>query len=288
MARKKRQIPEEHENHERWLVTYADMVTLLMVLFIVMFSMASIDLKKFTALAESFSGGRGGGVESVIEGGESILDGGPGTDSWGYYPAIASEFDFPDPELIVNPETSANEAEARKALARQQNLEAARQAEANNLQQVKSEIQAALDAQNLGNQVSFKLDRRGLVVSVLTDKVLFPSGSAQFGPNAGAILEAIGKPLSTIPNQIEVQGHTDNVPINTPVFPSNWELSTARATSVLRYLVDHKDTTANRIAAAGYGETRPIADNSTNEGRAANRRVEVVILNSVPPGEDNG
>ncbi len=284
MARKKRRLEEEHENHERWLVTYADMITLLMVLFIVLFSMAAIDQKKFTQFKESLSSHKG--AESVLSGSDSLIEGGQ-TDDFNEYPAEAQQFDFPDVSDVVSQESKEDKLSARKALQEKQSRDAAKEAERNNLEQVKQEISSALEARGMGEQVQFKMDRRGLVVSVLTDKVLFDSGSATIKPVGQEILNAIGRPLAYIPNDIVIEGHTDNVPINTVQFPTNWHLANARATSVLLYLVDHKDVTPERVGAIGFGEMRPTAPNDTPGGRAANRRVEIVIMNAVENGSQS-
>jgi chemotaxis protein MotB len=117
-------------------------------------------------------------------------------------------------------------------------------------------------------------------VTVVTDKVLFDSGAAKLRSGSQSILDAIGEPLSRIPNDIAVEGHTDNSPINTSQYPTNWELSTARATSVLRYLVDQDGVAPTRIGATGYGEMRPAVPNDTAAHKAQNRRVEVIVLNA--------
>jgi len=128
--------------------------------------------------------------------------------------------------------------------------------------------------------VTFRREDRGLVVTVVTDQVLFAAGSAELADEGNAILAVIAAPLQGVPNHITVEGHTDSRPISTPRYPSNWELSTDRATTVLRYLVSALNVPGSRISAAGYADTRNIADNATPEGRAQNRRVEIVI-NSV-------
>jgi len=122
---------------------------------------------------------------------------------------------------------------------------------------------------------------KGLIIS-LKEKVLFETGKADLSPEAKVVLDKLHTVFLKIPNTIVIEGHTDNVPISTPQFPSNWELSTARATQVVRYLIEEKKFPDERIAATGYGEYHPVADNSTPEGRAQNRRVDFVIM---PLGE---
>lgn len=277
MAKKKREEHEEHVNHERWLVSYADMVTLLMVVFIVLFAMATVDARKFSALAEGL---RGDSTDrSLLEGSQSVVEGGE-------IKKLETEHDNPSVEmdLPVLPSTydaqdmSKALAEASKVLQQQKAEEEKLQRERNNMQQVQKEIHAALEARGMQDQVKYTLTQRGLVVTVVTDKVLFDSGQAELRPVGQSILDAVAEPLSRIPNEVLIEGHTDNSPINTSQFPSNWELSTARATSVLRYLVDRNGVTATRIGATGYGEMRPAVPNDSASHKAQNRRVEIVVL----------
>jgi chemotaxis protein MotB len=271
----KKEEHEEHVNHERWLVSYADMVTLLMVVFIILFAMATVDAKKFAALAAGLNGESTAPTQSVIEGSTSVMDEG------GSIKILDTEFDSTSVEfeLPTTPQ-SYNVKLAKEALDAQQADAAKAAEEKNNLEQVKQEIQASLEARGMSDQVKYTFNGRGLVVTVVTDKVLFGSGSASLSGSAPSILDAIGEPLSRIPNEIAVEGHTDTSPISTSQFPSNWELSTARSTSVARYLVDHTGVTPTRVGAMGYGEFRPVVPNDTAAHKAQNRRVEVIVLTS--------
>jgi chemotaxis protein MotB len=265
---------EEHVNHERWLVSYADMVTLLMVVFIILFSMATVDARKFSALAAGLKGEKPAAEETILEGNPSVIEGGE-------IKKLDTEFDSPSAsfDLPTTP-TAYDVTAARQALAKQQASDQKSQENKNNLEEVQKEIQASLEARNMSDQVKYSLTKRGLVVTVVTDKVLFDSGAAALRSNSQTILDAIGEPLSRIPNEIAVEGHTDNSPIKTAQYPTNWELSTARATSVLRYLVDHDGVAATRIGATGYGEMRPAVPNDSAAHKAQNRRVEVIVLNA--------
>lgn len=266
----KKEDHEEHVNHERWLVSYADMVTLLMVVFIILFAMATVDARKFAALKDGLDGAAP--ETSILQGTESVVEGGS-------IQILETEFDSEsaDFELPTTP-TNYNVAAAKKALESQQAAEAAAAEEKNNLEQVKAEIQASLEARGMSDQVKYTLDKRGLVVTVVTDRVLFDRGKATIQGGGPSILDAIGEPLSRIPNDIAVEGHTDNSPINTAQFPSNWELSTARATSVARYLVDQTGVVPTRVGALGYGEYRPAVPNDSDAHKSQNRRVEVIVL----------
>lgn len=280
MARAKRHEEEEHENHERWLVTYADMITLLMVLFIVLFSMATIDAHKFNALKNSLAGVKQPKA-SVLDGSPSVIDGGQIQKLDTTPPASQPQMDTPTLPQLFDPSA------AKLALQQQQAQAAAEAKEQSNLKQVQEEIQASLQAHGDTSDVNFVINQRGLVVSIVTDKVLFDSGQATLKPQSDDILTAIGEPLAHLPNEVSIEGYTDNQPISTPQYPSNWELSTARATSVLRFMVDHGYVAPQRAGATGYGEFRPAVANDSDAHRAQNRRVEVVVLDNANPAVTN-
>jgi chemotaxis protein MotB len=259
--RKRHEVHEEPENHERWLITYADMITLLMVLFIVLYSISQVDLAKFRRLKTGIAGGFGGAAAAgALEGGASPMEGG------------GSAFDagLPSVEVLKN---------AGEALVAQNARLAARNQERQTLDGVRQEIQKSLDADGLGDTVHFRLEDRGLIVTVVTDRVLFDVGEAVLRPEGREVLDHLAPALGRLPNQISVEGHSDNTPISGR-YPSNWELSTARATTVLRELIEQDGLAAARLQAAGYADQRPVTGNDTVEGRAANRRVEIVVLST--------
>jgi chemotaxis protein MotB len=247
-GRKRRGHEEEHENHERWLVTYADMLTVLMALFIVMFALSVVDKAKFEKFAE--------GVNGDLGNGSSLLEGGPGLQQAGDTPV--------DLQSAI---TALNEKQSRQRAASQ---------EQDDLERARQEILQALVAKGMQDDVRFELDERGLVVTVVTDDVLFALGSADLRPKGTAVLDAIAPALEALPNQVTVEGHTDDLPISGR-YASNWELSTERATSVLRYLLDTHHVQAKRLSASGYADQRPLTPNISAAARSANRRVEVVV-----------
>jgi chemotaxis protein MotB len=158
-------------------------------------------------------------------------------------------------------------------------------AEQQNFAQLKAKLDAYAKAHGFGNKVQTVIERRGLVVRVLTDNLLFVSGSATLQPGADQLLAEVAQLLNLDPTHpITVEGHTDNQPIATAQFPSNWELSTARATNVVRFLIG-RGVNRYRLGAVGYADLHPIASNAAAAGRAQNRRVEIVLmrLNPVPP-----
>ncbi len=252
MPRKKKH-EESHGGSERWLITYADMITLLMVMFVVFFAMATVDLKKFQAAAESLREGFGAsrpvtaGAAAKIPifdeaGGETPLDGLGG--EGGVTPIDIFEFGV---------------------------LGAA----------IEEEIEKAFELEGVeGTDVSVDYNERGIVISISPDNILFDSGQADLKPQFKKALDAIGPILRRVPNMIQIEGHTDDRPISTARFPSNWELSTARATAVLRYLIVYDGIPENRLSAAGYADSRPVDPSNTSEARARNRRVEIIILRS--------
>lgn len=261
--RKRHDDHEEHENHERWLITYADMITLLMAFFIMLFAMSQLDLAKFAAFRKGVTEHYGDKAAPALDGGVGVLD-----------TQVAPPTTAPPP--------SADAAQA--ALQEKQAHEAAVKAENDSLAAAEQQIQAALASKGLGDAVRFRHEARGLVVTVVTDSVLFDLGSADLRSEGRAVLDGMADALAKLPNPIVIEGHTDNKPVLGGPFASNWELSTARATSVLRYLVDAHQFPTGRLSAAGYADQRPLVPNDTDAHRAQNRRVEVVVLNTVAGG----
>lgn len=263
--RKKHEEHEEHVNHERWLITYADMITLLMVLFIVLFAIGQTDLAKYEKLKEGFagssSGGAAGGVEAIKTApeGKGILDGGP----------------KPSPDGIVA------EKAAQEALQEKKMFERALEKENQSLIDTQTQINNNLTLTGLNGDVKTEIvQNRGLVVTIVSDQVLFAPGRAELQPGGAAVLDGISSALGPLSNPVIVEGHTDSRPISSAIFPSNWELSTGRAGSVVRYLAD-RSVASTRLSAAGYADQKPVGDNGTDEGRARNRRVEIVVLSTV-------
>ncbi len=268
--RGKKHEEEEHENHERWMVSYADMMTLLLVLFIVLFAMSQVDKQKFAALAKGLSESFGGPISvqpgPTPEG--SVLDGLPGAID------IASAI-APD-QTVQEAEVDAAAAEA--ALAEAQQVAAEAQAEYQDLSQVQERIEAALAAAGHAGAARFEIDERGLVVHIVADQVLFDAEQAVLRPEGRQILDAIAPTLRDVPNDLGVEGHANHLPV-TPggPWPSNWELSAYRATTVVRYLTGD-GVPGTRMVANGYSDTRPLVPASDPSSITVNRRVDVVVL----------
>jgi chemotaxis protein MotB len=249
MARRK----QRHEEHpdERWLVTYADVLTLMYVLFMVLFSISVVNTSKFEILKESLQDAFNSGLAN---GGAAVLTSAPGTPSSQIAPEVPSVGGI-----------SISEASPGQILETAQ-LEAAR-----------DQIRQRLEQAGLAENVSLEVTERGLGVRLETDGVLFDPGRAVLRPEGARLLAPIAGTLRGLPNPIRVEGHTDDTPISTAQFPSNWDLSAIRASAVVRTLVG-AGVPDGRLQGAAYGDTRPIADNGTAEGRSRNRRVEIYVL----------
>ena len=290
-GRRGRGAHAEHENDERWLLTYADMITLLMALFMVLFSISSVNISKYQTLQQSLKAAFSG---SILPGGRSIMQSGSQSTT-AHTPATAEI-----PSLVplnpvaaakANPSIASSKANQSSASLNSKQLEAALNSmsaalrEQASLAALKQKLDAYAKAHGLNNEVQTVIDRRGLVVRVLTDQLLFASGQATLQTAGFPLLNEVAQLLNVDKSHpITVEGHTDNVPISSSQYPSNWELSTDRATTVVRYLIA-KGVNRGRLGAVGYADLHPLASNATAAGRAKNRRVEIVLqrINPVPP-----
>ncbi len=268
MARKKPH--EEHENHERWLVSYADFITLLFAFFVVMYSISSVNEGKYRVLSDAL-------VAAFRSSPKSILPIQVGSISKSPVVSTAQE-DLRSPGLVKLPkmfisQNENEEGQARDPLMKEEFEEGSDRVV---LEKIADDVKEALS--ELVAKGLITVNQEALWVEVeIRNSLLFPSGSAILQETAVPVLEEVAQILSGHDNSIRVEGFTDNVPIHTVVYPSNWELSAARASSVVRLFMKHGIAPA-RMVAQGYGEYRPVADNSTPAGRAQNRRVVIVVL----------
>ncbi len=270
MARKKKhEEHEEHVNHERWMLSYADILTLLLALFIVMFAISKVDQKKFETFAqgtaESF-----GQANLALQGQTGSLNGGDGI--------LTDQSPGQDTAVPANEADQANPM-VQAALQREKAAAAAAAAERASLEKLREKISGQLNAAGLGDAVKFEVNERGLVVNIVTDKVLFDTGQSTLRPEGRKVIDTIAPILKPIPNFLSVEGHTDDVPLAGA--RSNWELSTDRAAAVLRTLAAEGIPTS-KLSASGYADQRPISSNASDSGRSRNRRVAVVVLPTVP------
>ncbi len=232
---------EEHENHERWLVSYADFITLLFAFFVVMYAVSSVNEGKYKVLSESmvtaFSNNKPVGEMSVLN-----------------LPMAKKT------KKIVVKEAQANQDNSRAYL----------------------KVANAISIAKLPDGVKISSTDRGLSIRI-KDDALFQSGSASINPRMKEFIDLVAGLVSDLPNLIAVEGHTDNQPIRSAAFPSNWDLSTTRANVLIRYLIEEHGLSQERFSSTGYAGTRPIESNATREGQAENRRVEMIILRHISP-----
>jgi chemotaxis protein MotB len=272
--RRRRGGSAHEESEERWLLTYADMITLLMALFMVLFSISSVNISKVVSLQESLRAAFSG---DILPGGKAIAHPGATANSSRAPSAADVQSIVPlAPQSTTNLESTHSSHASAVAQSTTANVAAAQQ-EQSNFEHIKRELEAYAARHGFGQYVHTTIESRGLVIRVLTDSLLFASGSATLDTQADPLLSEVAELLNVDQvHPIAVEGNTDDVPVHSSIFPSNWELSTARASTVVRYMIS-KGVDPQRLTAAGYASLRPIASNSTPQGRALNRRVEIVL-----------
>ncbi len=259
---------EGHEDGERWLLTYADMITLLMALFMVLFSISSVNISKIQALQKSLRAAFS--PDNILPGGKAIAK--QGSTASAKHAVLTREV---QPIVPVTPHASNLESNAAAASASASVPKA--EQEQSSFEHLKHQLDAYAAHHGFSQDVNTTVQPRGLVIRVLTDRLLFGSGSATLIAQARPLLSEIAGLVNVDhTHPIAVEGNTDNVPIHSASFPSNWELSTGRASMVVRFLID-RGVYASRLSASGYAALRPIDSNSTPQGRARNRRVEIVL-----------
>jgi len=264
MARKKK--PEEHENHERWMVSYADFVTLLFAFFTCMYAISVVDTAKMGQMVASMKASFGG----------QIFDGGSATMT---LEDLGSGGTSVSSAVIMNPELNTDDESTGLERSKDPNAQSKIVLSGNaDMGRFKRTLEALLMEEIKSGRVRVYQERRGVVIS-LGETGMFDSGSVEIKPEGIPMLDTIATSLTSYGNHIRIEGHTDNIPINTWRFPSNWELSTGRSGTVLRRMESIFGMSPDLLSSSGYGENRPVATNSTAEGRARNRRVDIIVLN---------
>ena len=269
---RRRHKHEEHANHEAWVIPYADLLTLLLALFVVLYAMSSVNTTKYRALAQAIS--------SAFNGSRAVIQPLTPNPPQSSVP-VPTNKPAPIPRTplaqillpvltqhIATPNTTPgtpSDQNKTKLSDEQQNLERIRN-------QVERALQPLIDK----NLVVVRRTPTWLEIEIRTD-ILFPSGVATLSPSATEVLTSLGDILAPFANPLRVEGYTDDMPINTAVYPSNWELSAARAASVARLFAEH-GVDPERLGIVGWGQYRPAADNTSEDGRNKNRRVLVVVL----------
>ncbi len=221
---KKRKAHTEYPSQDRWLLTYADLITLLLGLFVILYAMSNIDKKKYSQWVAAFGGEFGSGKVEM----------GNGT-------SLLSEM--------------AEQIRVEKLL------------------------KQVLEIDGKSSALSISIDERGVTIHI-QEELLFPSGESKLKGSSYTMLDSLSSALRTIPNDIRIEGHTDNIPIATKEFPSNWHLSVSRAMNTGYYLIEHHNFNSDKLSVVGYGDTKPIASNTTEKNRTLNRRVDIVVLMS--------
>jgi chemotaxis protein MotB len=256
---------EEHVNHERWMVTYADMLTLLLVLFIVLYAISQVNTSKFAELKSSLSNAFGNGQSPILNGGQGPIDGSTQAQS----------------QNIVDSKLSLLQQQAPPKLASGSDAAAAQQ-EVDQFKQIEKSVQVSLHQRSLDGTAAYTIDERGLVITLVTDELVFAGNSAVLEPEGATLLSAVVAPLATINNQIQVDGHTNQQNVSTAPYPSGWELSSARASSVVRFLISEGGLSPSRLSAAGFSDQRPLVSPSDPRSVTRNRRVDIVVLSNLP------
>lgn len=252
MGRKKKE--EEHENLERWLVSYGDFITLLFATFVVLYALSQIDASEFARLEASIQKAFATNKSSLLDGQDNILE-----------------------TMDSNSAVDANSANSVVEALMMEYLSV--KYENDSFNQIKEELESYAKDNKL-DDMTIEIDERGLVIRFDNSDILFPSGQAHLTSKAKELLDKVGIAIGQrfVMHLIRVDGFTDSLPVSNPMFPTNWELSSARSCAIVRYLIDRFKFFPDIFTAAGFGDTRAIASNDTPDGRSKNRRVEIIVL----------
>lgn len=286
---RRKQHEDGRESHDRWMITYADLITLLLIFFVIMFAMSSLDVQKYKivtgSLSETFRSGN-----PVLDGGDGILEGGQGSNNGdssggqkGEIPPAedASGGSRPDSNSgsgigAGNPADTEEPPSSRELAFREQEAK---------LAALMGVITKYVDDNNLGDQI-FVADKPQGIAITLSDRFLFDAGRAELKSPAFPALRQLSGLFRGIGATVSIEGHTDNTPVSAGSrYNDNWELSGARALSVLRFFLDEEGLDPDTFQYAGYADTRPAADNASTEGKQKNRRVELIVLRQLQDEE---
>jgi chemotaxis protein MotB len=270
MSKKNKQKKHsEEEGGEAWLLPYSDLMTLLLAVFIVLFAVSKVDQQKAEDISNAFKGMLTGSEGVMAEEGNSIIHQYITED----IDEIASEADSTE----ENENNEDNAVQESNSVSQEDLVKFLGQDELNKLVELQTRLDVIFEKTEMTDNISTSIDLRGLVIS-LNNAILFDSGSTEIKTEHEDTLIKIAEIIRSVNNYIRVEGHTDNRPISTSIYPSNWELSTARAARVVRLFTEECNIPAEKLVAVGYGEYKPVADNSTEEGREKNRRIDIIIL----------
>ncbi len=274
-VRRRKVVEEEHENHERWLVSYADMITVLMALFIVLYAMSQVDETKYEQLKEGLAVGFG--REQSILNGASPVSNAKGAD---------------DPGETTNKLVMAQVPEEQREMVQQVVAETERlrreraygdaKVEVQRLIEVWQKMDRALRARGLRDDVRATIDERGLVVSLVSEHVVFEPNVAELTSRGRRVVDTLAPVLAALAEPVELDGHTNQEKVKPKYFATDWELSVARAVHVLRRLEEVHDLRTSRLRATGFGHTKPLIDPARAGSQKINKRVDVIVLSQTP------
>ena len=267
-ARRARHVEhEEHENHERWLITYADMITLLMVLFIVLFAISQVDQKRFEMLKDGMAAGFGHS-SSPFQGSEAVMPE-PGTQPITPVDPMSAELERPDEIAQVSRGTGQDDLARRYARA---------VAEVERLDELRRRIDKALEKRGLRDDVRMRIDSRGLTISLVSKHIVFAPNVADLTERGRRVLDVVAPILRDIPDRLDIDGHTNQVKVKPKYYATDWDLSSARAVTVLRYLNERRGIAGHRLSAVAFGHEKPLIDPAHPRSQMLNKRVDVVVV----------
>lgn len=273
--RKRRETEEEHENHERWLVSYADMITVLMALFIVMFAMSQVDEQKYQQLKDGLAVGFGH-EKSILNGASPV------SNTKGVSDPGQASYEMLLAQVPENQRETVTRILQESDRLRNERARGEARAEVDRLLKVWKRIDRALREQGLRDDVRATIDDRGLVVSLVSQHVVFEADIAELTDRGRRVVDTIAPVLVELPEPVELDGHTNQEPVKPRYYPSDWELSLARAANVLHRLEDVHKIPARRLRATGFGHTKPLVDPARNGSQKVNKRVDILVLSQQP------
>ena len=266
MMKKKK---EKKENGESWLLTYSDLITLLMIFFVVLYSISNVNQEEYKALSQSLENALGSSGKSsngsVIPKGAGILDGGTGMISDDTTENGSTDLENGGGDFAVDTSGGDYAVNTSDGISKDEFIK------------LRTSLYNAIKDSDLKDKLHITVEDKGMVISLPND-ILFDSGEADIKPEMKPLLDQIAHLLNSIESPIQVEGHTDNVPVKNGIYESNWQLSAERAANVVLYLIDNYQIKPERLVAIGYGEYRPVASNETKEGKAKNRRISITVL----------
>ncbi|PID54077.1 MAG: flagellar motor protein MotB [Micrococcales bacterium] len=269
---------EEHGGHEAWAVPYGDMLTVLMALFIVLFAISQVDQDKYVELARGLAEGFGTSHTAPLAGNTTVIEGEIGNPQ----PVELDTSAAPMPVTLTTLDDQLQQLQQeQRRKATEKNLAAA-EAELDRLLDIQDQLQGALSEKGLGDRVTFRVTERGLVAAVVADDVFFASASASMQRTGYDVLDVLGPVLAGLPEAVAVEGHTNHLPLLGGRYRDNWELSAARASTVVSHLVSAYHIAPQRLVVTGYGQTRPLYPQDDPKAIVGNRRVDLVVLDEKP------